>query len=111
MRRDDAVIRDVYHAARLALEFAAGVSKNSFLIDAKTQAAVLHELLVIGEAVKRLSEDFRVSHPEMSWRSMAGMRDQLIHAYDSVDLKEVWITLQRDVPKLLAFLEPFLKEE
>ena len=54
------------------------------------QDAVVRCLEVIGEATMRLSQDFRGRHPEVPWRAMAGMRDLLIHAYDRVDLEEVW---------------------
>jgi uncharacterized protein with HEPN domain len=54
------------------------------------QDALVRCLEVIGEATKRLSQDFRDRHPEVPWRAMAGMRDLLIHAYDRVDLEEVW---------------------
>ena len=39
---------------------------------------------------------------------MAGMRDVLIHAYDRVDLEEVWITLSKQLPALLSQIEPLL---
>jgi len=39
---------------------------------------------------------------------MAGMHDQVIHSYDAVDLAEVWQTATRDLPALLAALEPLL---
>lgn len=44
----------------------------------------------MGEAVKRISPELRKQHSDLPWRGMAGMRDLLIHAYDSVDLDEVW---------------------
>ena len=104
MRPDDATLLDLAKAARLAVRFAEGFDRDAFLADAKTQAAVLHELLVIGEAVKRLSEAFRTAHPDIPWRAMAGMRDKLIHAYDAVDIEEVWKTLRGDIPALIDFL-------
>jgi len=45
---------------------------------------------VMGEAVKRISPELREQHSDLPWRGMAGMRDLLIHAYDRVDLDEVW---------------------
>ncbi|MDP9143178.1 MAG: DUF86 domain-containing protein [Actinomycetota bacterium] len=81
---------------------------EAFLIDLKTQSTVLHQVTVIGEAVKRLSQAFRDRHPILPWSLMAGMRDQLIHAYDTVDLDEVWKTATRDVPEVLITLEPLL---
>jgi len=111
MPRDEATLADLHRAARLALQFRGDMDGPAFLADLKTQAAVLHELLVIGEGVKRLSSEFRQSHPQMPWRAMAGMRDKLVHAYDQVDLEEVWKTLRDDLPRLLGFLAPLLTEE
>lgn len=108
MPRDEATLHDFVRAARLVLEFTRGVDEAVFLDDAKTQSAVLHQLLVIGEAVKRLSQDFRRRHPEVPWTLIAGMRDQLIHAYEAVDLDEVWRTVDRDIPELLVYIEPLL---
>ena len=64
--------------------------------------------MVLGEAVKRLSPEFCAEHPEIPWRPMAGMRDRLIHGYDVVDLDEVWLVLERDLPDLLQRLEPLV---
>ena len=47
-------------------------------------------LEVLGEALKRLSPELREQNSDLPWRGMAGMRDLLIHAYDRVDLDEVW---------------------
>lgn len=53
MPRDEAHVLDILKAARLAIEFKGTADQAAFLGDAKTQSAVLHQLLVIGEAVKR----------------------------------------------------------
>ena len=59
------------------------------------QDAVIRCLEILGEASKRLSPELRLQHPDLPWRAMAGMRDVLIHAYDQVDLEEVWMAYQR----------------
>ncbi|MBM4353895.1 MAG: DUF86 domain-containing protein [Deltaproteobacteria bacterium] len=105
MRRDDATLLDLLKAARLALQFKGDATRQEFLDDDKTQSAVLHQLLLLGEGAKRLSEQFRDKHPGMPWKHIAGMRDKLIHEYDTVDIEEVWSTIERDVPALLAFLD------
>jgi uncharacterized protein with HEPN domain len=75
------------------IDKALGFPITSFEAFAETdylQYALLRCLEVMGEATKRLSADCRASHPEIPWRAMAGLRDVLIHAYDRVDLQEVW---------------------
>ncbi len=108
MSRDKATLLDIASAATRILSFIDGLTREDFLEDTKTQSAVLHQLLVLGEATKRLSDEFRNEHSEIEWRLMAGMRDILIHAYDTVDLDEVWKTATKDVPDLLSQIKPLL---
>jgi len=108
MHRDETTLVDIAAAARLVLVFTRSMTKDAFFDDVKTQSAVLHQLMIIGEAVKRLSSEFRAQHPGVPWSLIAGMRDHLIHAYDAVDLEEVWKTASVDVPGLLAQIEPLL---
>jgi len=108
MPRDETTLLDMAQAARLILAFKHGMDKTAFLQDIKTQSAILHQLLVMGEAVKRLSPDFRAHHTEIPWTPIARMRDKLIHAYDIIDFDEVWKTVDSDVPALLSLLEPLL---
>lgn len=111
MHRDEVTLLDIARAARLITDFITGLSREGFLDDVKTQSAVLYQLLVIGEAVKRLSREFRAQHSDVPWSLIAGMRDQLIHGYDIVDWEEVWKTATRDVPDLLARIGPLLPTE
>ena len=108
MPHDEATVLDIVRAARLARAFVRGIDREAFFADLKTQSAVLHQLLIIGEAVRRLSAGFRNRQDAVPWRAIAGMRDKLIHAYDEVDLEEVWQTVQRDVPRLIEQLEPLV---
>ena len=110
MPRDDAHLLDILKAARLAIEFKGPAEKAEFLGDVKTQSAVLHQLLVIGEAVKRISPEFRAAHPEVPWRLIAGTRDKLIHFYEGVDLEEVWKMVTSDLPDLISRIEPLAPE-
>jgi len=108
MNRDNASLLDIARAARLVVEFTEETDKAGFLADVKTQSAVMHQLLVMGEAVKRLSDEFLETHPEIPWSQAARMRDKLIHGYDVVDLEEVWQTANTDIPEFLSMLEPLL---
>jgi uncharacterized protein with HEPN domain len=101
MYRDEVVIQDIVNAARLVLDFVKGFDKETFIYDWKTRSAVLYQISVIGEAVKRLSKEFRVEHTQIPWALIAGMRDNLVHGYDLIDWDEVWKTSTVDIPDLL----------
>jgi uncharacterized protein with HEPN domain len=110
MPRDEATLLDIVTAGRRVLEFKAGMEKEEFLDDLKTQSAVLHQLMILGEATKRLSLETRQSAPEIPWQLIAGMRDNLIHGYDDVDLEEIWKTSEQDIPFLVAGVERLLSQ-
>ena len=111
MQRDIASLVDILVAARLIQEFLTGVERGEFCEDALRQAAVVREFEIIGEAAKRVSDGFRDAHPEIPWKRMAGMRDILIHAYDHVDVDEVWYVAQTSVPELIRLIEPLVPAE
>ena len=71
--------------------------KENFFADERTQDAVIRNFEVIGEAVKRIPEEYRVNYPSIPWRELSGFRDILIHQYEGVSIKEVWQIIERDL--------------
>ncbi|MCX7049291.1 MAG: DUF86 domain-containing protein [Candidatus Sumerlaeota bacterium] len=105
---DDATLLDIALAARRAIEGMGSCSLQDFSADWKVQSIVLHQLLLLGEAVKRLSQPFRDRYPALQWRQWAGLRDVLIHGYDIVDLETVWNITTQELPLFIEFIEPLL---
>ena len=111
MPRDTAYLLDILLHAKDVQDFTNDMDKGAFLSDHKCQLAVVRCLEVMGEAVKRLSEDVQKAHPDIPWSKIAKMRDILIHAYDRVDLDEVWGTVKYDIPPLISALERIIPSE
>ena len=84
--------------------------RDEFLTDIKTQDAVIRNFEIIGEAVKRISDDTRNLAPEMPWRQLAGFRDVLIHQYDGIDPMEVWQTVEKELPVFQPIIARLLQE-
>jgi uncharacterized protein with HEPN domain len=78
--------------------------RTRFFKDEMIQDGVLRNLEVIGEAVKRVDYAYRDTHPEIPWRTIAGLRDVLIHQYEAVDLERVWGAVEKDLPGLRDLL-------
>ena len=103
-------LEDICKAARKALQFVEGIAYEDFLADDKTVYAVVRALEIVGEATKRIPQGICDRHPQVPWRSMAGIRDKLIHDYVSVNLEVVWKTLTEDLPALLPMIERVIDE-
>jgi uncharacterized protein with HEPN domain len=83
--------------------------KDAFLTSTLLQDAVLRNLEVVGEAVKRLAPEVRALAPDTPWRRIAGLRDVLIHHYFGVDLEAVWLVVEKEVPVLHGVVAELLQ--
>ena len=88
--------------------FLSGYDLQKFRQDAKTQSAIIMQLVVIGELAKKLPDDIKAKI-DLPWKLMAGFRDFAVHEYFELDLEQIWDTVSRDVPTVKEKLETFLK--
>ena len=65
-----------------------------------TRDAVVRNIELIGEAAKRLPQDVRDRAPEIPWKSVAGMREVIVHDYFAIDDEIVWSVVEKELPKL-----------
>ncbi len=104
-KRDAAYLWDMREAARDCLEFVSNATYDEFCADRMMHSAVERRLEILGEAAGRVSEAFQLSHPDIPWKEIKGIRVVLAHRYGDVNLHQLWQALQRDIPDLLPRLE------
>lgn len=101
MKRDyQLFIKDILAAIDNIEDFVGGMTLEEFKADEKTSSAVIRKFEIIGEAVKHIPPKIRDKYKEVKWKSMAGMRDRLIHAYFGIDYDLVWSAIKTEIPNL-----------
>jgi uncharacterized protein with HEPN domain len=98
------LIEDIWEAIEKIQRYVAGLDHDTFIKDDKTIDSVVRNLEIIGEAANRLTDDFRVQHPEIEWRKIIGLRNRIVHDYFSIDVEIVWEIIQKDLPNLKSKL-------
>jgi uncharacterized protein with HEPN domain len=87
------------------------LSQLNFNNDEILTRAVIRSLEIIGEACKKLPEEFRAKYPHIDWKEIAGTRDKLIHNYFGVDYDIVWDIIQNELPELKTEVSRILNIE
>jgi len=108
--RDIQAIRDMLSAMHKATMHVIGLSKDTAYAAPHPRDAALYQILVVGEAAKRVSEQTQNAHPEVAWSDIVGMRSILIHGYEKVDWDIVWDAIHVDFKNLEPILKRILVE-
>ena len=75
------------------------------------QNAILTPVTQIGELVKRLPIEFRTEYNQIPWKNIAGMRDIVVHNYDTIDKAILWSVADEEIDKLKDFCKEILSKE
>ena len=108
-KHDDAIhLQHMLDHAREAVKMIEGKTLEDLRKERMLELALIRLVEIIGEAAGRVSNIGQTKVPEIPWRDVIGMRNRLIHGYDSVDLSVLWDTVELDLPPLISYLEKAL---
>lgn len=99
-RKDRIVLSKICNEIDIALEMMETESFESFDENEMKKRAVCMTVINIGELVKNLSSDLRLSNDHIPWKLIAGFRDIAAHKYGSLRMKDVYTTVMDDFPIL-----------
>jgi uncharacterized protein with HEPN domain len=111
MPRDDLYLVELVEAARQVLRYLDGVSAERWASDSMVRDAVLHQLMIVGEAAGALPDDLRARYPEIPWARMKAFRNVAVHEYFAIEWSWVWLIAHDEVPDLERRARAALKTE
>jgi uncharacterized protein with HEPN domain len=94
--------------AKEAVAMARGRTRSELDTDRQLNLSLVRLLEIVGEAAGRVPAEERARHPNIPWPEIVGLRNRLIHGYDSVDFDILWRIVSDDLPPLIAALEQAL---
>ncbi|MDA8088982.1 MAG: DUF86 domain-containing protein [Nitrospiraceae bacterium] len=111
MKRDISLyVKDILDAMEKAEVFIGAMGREDFLLDEKTNFAVVRCLEIIGEATKNIPDSIREKYKDIPWRDMAGMRDKVSHFYFGTDFNKVWLAVKKNFPVLKPRIKQVLSD-
>ncbi len=94
----------MFEAARNVERFTSGKTIERLYEDEILRLALTTLFQNIGEAARKISDEFKLVHPEIEWEDIIGFRHRLVHGYDVIDFDIMWGIIQNDIPELLTQL-------
>ena len=107
MKDSNAYIDLIIAACKKASEYIAGLDETTFLLDSKTQSAVIMQLQVIGEVARKLDEKTK-SEVDAPWKMIIGLRNIISHDYFLLELGTIWKIVSHNIPDLETKLHAYL---
>ena len=104
-------LRHILDEMAYLMDQAQGLTYDQFMRDATLKRAFVRSIEIIGEASKQLPDDLKQKYSHLEWRSMAGMRDRLIHAYFGVDYDIIWDVVTNKIPALHRAIKEIIEAE
>ena len=102
-------LQHILNEIRFVVEKSSDLTEDGFMRDEVLQRAFARSLEIIGEAVKQMPMEVREQYPRIDWKSLAGLRDKLIHHYFGVDYALVWDVVKNELPGLGEQIEGMVK--
>ena len=110
-RRDYVTLQKIIEETKIATNLIGDTTLESFLNNELLKRAIGMTLINIGELVKNLTTDFRISHNNVPWKDISGFRDVAAHKYKTLDMKLVYNSVKIDVPELQSEIINILLNE
>lgn len=104
-------LRHILDETKYLLSQTKKLSQSEFVQNQTLQRAFVRSIEIIGEATKKIPDDFKQKYPLVEWKAIAAMRDRLIHGYFGVDYDIVWDVVTNKIPILQQQIEQILQKE
>ena len=99
-RQPEIYLEHILESIGLIEGYKEGKTEEDLYSSIPLQDMIMRRLEIIGEAVKNLPDEIRENHPDIPWKKIAGLRDELIHHYFGIDIELIWNIVENDLPQL-----------
>lgn len=109
--RDKGRLQHILEAIERVQEYTRDVQSMGELDnDPMRKHATIYNVQIIGEAIYKLSIEFKDAHPDTPWRMIEKSRHILVHDYYQVDMSILWNIITEDMVPLKNQIKKYIEE-
>ena len=106
--KDKGILLQIIKRCNRVSEKVSNISITDFSLNEDIQEVVCFNLFQIGELANGLSIEFIKKYNKIPWKQIIGMRNRIVHGYDTINLEIVWSTAMESIPELKLYCKKIL---
>jgi UPF0331 protein TTE0752 len=106
--KDKGILLQIVKRCNRVVEKVSNISETDFSLNDDIKEVVCFNLFQIGELANGLSVGFLKEYNKIPWKQIVGMRNRIVHGYDTINLEIVWNTANESIPELKEYCKEIL---
>lgn len=106
--KDKGIFLQIIKRCNRVVEKVSNISEAEFSLNDDIKEVVCFNLFQIGELANGLSVGFLKEYNKIPWKQIIGMRNRIVHGYDTINLEIVWSTAIESIPELKSYCKEIL---
>lgn len=106
--KDKGILLQIIKRCNRVTEKVSNVSETEFSLNDDIKEVVCFNLFQIGELCNGLSIEFIKEYNKIPWKQIIGMRNRIVHGYDTINLEIVWNTANESILELKEYCKEIL---
>ena len=106
---DKGIVLQIIKRCNRVIEKVSNISETEFALNDDVKEVVCFNLFQIGELANGLSVEFIKEYNKIPWKQIIGMRNRIVHGYDTINLDIVWNTANESIYELKEYCKKILK--
>ena len=106
--KDKGILLQIIKRCNRVIEKVSNISEADFSLNDDIKEVVCFNLFQIGELANGLSVEFLKEYNKIPWKQIIGMRNRIVHGYDTINLEIVWDTANESISELKSYCKEIL---
>ena len=106
--KDKGILLQIIKRCNRVIEKVSNINVTDFSLNDDIKEVVCFNLFQIGELANGLSIEFIKEYNKIPWKQIIGMRNRIVHGYDTINLEIVWSTAIESIPELESYCKEIL---
>ena len=106
--KDKGILLQIIKRCNRVIEKVSNINETEFNLNEDIKEVICFNLFQIGELANGLSIEFVKEYNKIPWKQIIGMRNRIVHGYDTINLEIVWNTANESIPELKKYCKEIL---